>query len=189
MRFIGSLLRDYLVANEILVAAIGDRVDLVGRLGVVHLMVQFGRFEHRQQLPLRYQRALVHQHRLHIAGNLRVDRAFEITVHLARQRQRPLLVGMRQRHHDDDRTLLLLLLERAGLMANPDVAREHQAAQCDQHDDDCDDPSGKEQRSRFDRRRFRILIRHTSILLRLLDQLATSASRSRLPIRLPVKSE
>src|SRR5581483_5981974 len=82
------LFRDNALAREGLVAAVGDRGEVVSGARVGHLLVEFGRSQQGDYLAALDAFALVNPNFFEIAGNLRIHRGFDVAVDLALQIER-----------------------------------------------------------------------------------------------------
>src|SRR6202043_211683 len=80
MRHVGGLLRNYLLANEFLVAYVGNVLNPIERPRIRYLLVRLRRFDDRDNLSSRYVIALIYIDGLHVSGDLCVNRSFDVAV-------------------------------------------------------------------------------------------------------------
>ena len=86
---VGGLLRNDLLANEFLVADVGNVLNPIERARIRHQLVGLGRFDDRDNLASLDVVALVHVDGLHVSGDLGVDRSLDVAVNAGRKLDRP----------------------------------------------------------------------------------------------------
>ena len=124
------------------VALVGDAREFIGRVRVRHLLIEFGRHQHRDDLVFAHAVALIHRDRFQVAGDFGVNRSLDVTAQSGRNLHGATTLAMPDRSDQHSRALRNLVIELRALLFQQHAARAHEAHGDHQQQRHGDNPSG-----------------------------------------------